>query len=199
MDLNLFFTPYPLGTIRCRVILVFNFEDALGKPEEKWGFNSRTAKYLRSLWQSKFWTGSEGETLLVASQDLSSAEWILLMGLGNRTSLNNEIFARSLKESGRILGKLGITDVGTCIPNVDDNEENYPSRFEKSLLKIINAFLSEYKDSLDICFRVVASTEQKFLKEMKSIAALLEGKLDEIKTFNIEFQNNENPLSAAQI
>ncbi|MFC1884737.1 M17 family peptidase N-terminal domain-containing protein [Thermodesulfobacteriota bacterium] len=199
MDLNLFFSPYPLGTIKCRVILVFNFEDAPGKPEEKWGFNSRTARYLRSLWQSKFWTGSKGETLLVASKDLGSAEWILLMGLGNRTSFNNKILEDSLRESGKILGKLGITDIGTFIPSMDDNDENYPNYFEESLLIMINAFLSEYKDSLDVCFRIVASIEQKILKKMKSIAVSLEGKLDEIEAFNIEFQNNENSLSAAQI
>jgi hypothetical protein len=200
VNLNLFFTSYPLGILKRRALLLFCFEEPNGKPDVTWGFNSRTANYLRSLWDSKFWTGKESEDFLVSCRDLGNAEWILLLGLGKRASLNRERFVNRLRDSGRILGRLGIEDFGVYIPVIDDCEEGYACYLEESIMHILNALLQGYYNGPDRNIDIASSLDHEFISMMRSRVISLERKLEAIPAkHTIEFQGSETAFSSVRV
>ena len=200
INLNLSFTRYPIGTAKRRALLFFCFEESLRNPDEKWGFNSRTSKYLRSLWIRNFWTGEEGEILLVSCKDLGNAEWILLMGLGKRALFNEEIFQDRLREAGKTLRRLRIDDFGLYLPVINEFEEECLSHFLKSLTSVIKAFELECDSGLSQNLWITVSIEDEIMKIMKSGMLHFERELEKtVDGFNYEFQGDEVFLNSARM
>ena len=173
MKLDLRFTPRPLETLWCEVVVAFVFKDAVNRGDGVSGLDDKTSGYLSCLWKRGFWTALEGESLLVASQDMIKADKILLKGLGSRAGYRLENFAERLEEIGDTLERIGVKDIGIRIPVLEEFEGGYHSQLRLACEHLVTPFLLRHGDEPDFLLKIVVSMDDKFFTKLDPTAQLL--------------------------
>jgi hypothetical protein len=173
MKLDLRFTPRPLETLWCEVVVAFVFKDTANSGDGVSGLDDKTSGYLSSLWKKGFWTGIEGESLLVASQGMIKADKMLLKGLGSCAVYRLENFAERLEEIGDTLERMGVRDFGIRISVVEGFEGGYHSQLRLACEHLVTPFLLRHGDETDFLLKIVVSVDDKFFTKLEPTVQLL--------------------------
>ena len=167
MKLDLRFTARPLEEVWCEIVVAFVFEGAVENGDCAFGIDAKTLGYLSSLKKRGFWTGEEGDTLLVASQDMIKADKILLKGLGARRDFTPGLVSHRMKEIGIALHKMAVSDIGIGIPVVQGEGFEYTSMFEAAYVHLVEPFLINHGDD-DFLLKIVFSVNADQIDELES-------------------------------
>jgi hypothetical protein len=173
MKIDLRFTARQLEDLWCQAVVAFVFEEPFHKSDKVFGIDEKTSGYLTYLWESRFWTGADGETLLLASQDKLKAGKIFLKGLGKRDDLKVQTIPDRVGEIGNALLKLKIDDFGAFIPTVESDEFESVDCYLKACRKLVEPYVEKHRDVEDFQLKVVFSLDDVFLKKLNSTAKLL--------------------------
>ena len=160
MRLDLRFSDRPLESLWCQAVaaLVFQGPNLTGGMLS--GLNEKMAGFLTNLEEKGFWTGSRGETLLLASQDAIRAEKILLKGLGEGVDYDTHLLVNHIREVGTAFDKMGIKEFGIHIPIFEGLEEEYPSHLEICARQLVNPFLQNHRGESDFILKIIFSVEK---------------------------------------
>lgn len=160
MRLDLRFSDRPLESLWCQAVaaLVFQGPNLTGGVLS--GLNEKMAGFLTNLEEKGFWTGSRGETLLLASQDAIRAEKILLKGLGEGVDYDTHLLVNHIREVGTAFDKMGIKEFGIHIPIFEGLEEEYPSHLEICARQLVNPFLQNHRGESDFILKIIFSVEK---------------------------------------
>ena len=195
MKLDLRFTPRPLETLWCEVVVAFVFKGAVKGGDGFSGLDDKTSGYLSYLWKRGFWTGLQGENLLVASQDMIKANKILVKGLGSRASYSLENLVERLGETGDTLERMGVRDIGIRIPVVEGFEGGYHSHIELACEHLVAPFLLRHGDKPDFLLKLVVTMDHKFFAKLDLTAESLKRHFLSRLEHTIIFDNKTDNVS----
>lgn len=137
------------------------------------GLNDKMAGFLSYLEEKGFWTGTRGETILLASQDAIRANKILLKGLGERVGYDSRDLADRVSEVSATCDRIHIREFGIHIPIVEGFEEEYPSHLELSARHLADPFLRTHQNESDFMLKIIFSVMKCPSDILKPIAARL--------------------------
>jgi len=169
MKLDLRFTARPLVEVWCETVVAFVFEGAVENGDRAFGLDVKTMGYLSSLKKRGFWTGEEGDTLLVASQGMIKANKILLKGLGARRYFTPGLVSHRMKEIGIALDKMAVSDIGIRIPVAQGESFESTSMFEAACVHLVEPFLISHGDEPDFLLKIVFSVNADQIGELESM------------------------------
>ena len=160
MRLDLRFSDRPLECLWCEAVvaLVFKGPDLPGGMLS--GLDDKMAGFLAYLEEKGFWTGTRGETILLASQNAIRADKIMLKGLGESTDCDTKALADRVREVGTTFDRVDIREFGIHIPVVEGFEEEYPSHLELSARHLVAPFLKSHQNESDIMLKIVFSVKK---------------------------------------
>lgn len=167
MKLDLRFTNRPLEDLWCDTVIAFVFQGAVQNRNGITGLDAKTSGTLTALAEKGFWTGVEGETLLVPSQDMIKAHKMLLKGLGSYSRYGIDLFVEKVREVGTTLDRLAVNDVGIRIPVNEGAESEYHLYVETACVHLVDTFLSGHKDKDDFLLKLVVSLEDAFVVDIE--------------------------------
>lgn len=159
MKLDLRFTARPLEELWCDTVIAFVFQGALCNGNGVLGLDVKTSGALTALKKKGFWTGVEGETLLVPSQNMIKAEKILLKGLGVHSRYSKDLLIEKVKEVGSALDRIEVNDIGIRIPFKEGAEPEYPSYVETTCSHLVDFFLSQHEKEAGFLLKLVVSLD----------------------------------------
>lgn len=168
MKLDMRFTARGLEDLWCQTVVVLVFQGPAGKADGVSGLDKKTSGYLTYLWERGFWTGANGDMLLLASQNMIKADKILLKGLGVRSEYSIELLTKRIKEIGIALDGLGVNDIGIHIPVVKGLAVDFFLQLESACVHLVDTFLVRYKDDPGFLLKVVVSVNRGFISGLKS-------------------------------
>ncbi|MBW2117742.1 MAG: hypothetical protein JRH09_07465 [Deltaproteobacteria bacterium] len=173
MKLDLRFTARPLEEIWCEIIIAFVFEGAVENGDCAFGIDAKTLGYLTSLKERGFWTGEEGDTLLVASQGMIKANKILLKGLGARRDFTPGLLSNRIKETGIAVDKMAVSDIGIRIPVAQGEGFEHTSMLEAACVHLVEPFLINHGDESDFLLKIVFSVNADQIGDLESTVSPL--------------------------
>ncbi len=158
MKLDLRFVHVPLEELWCEVVAALVFEESFESQGPVYALDTRTGGYLSFLSESGFWMGSEGSTLLLASEKKIRSDKIMLRGLGPRANCSPESFVSHVAELGNSLALLRCHDLGVWIPSPGEPGEESNALFRDSCEILLNAYLERQGDNAqDFFLKIVFS------------------------------------------
>jgi cytosol aminopeptidase family protein len=195
MKLDLRFTTRPLEEIWCETAVAFVFIGPSGEWEGASGLDAKTSGFLASLKEKGFWAGDEGDTLLVASQDMIKADRILLQGCGGRAGWSMEAMGRMAEEVGVALNRMAGRDIGVNIPVLKGMEKEYHSHLEEACIHMVDPFRAGHGDDPDFLLKVVFSVDESQIDRLElrleNLRERLSAELD--CTLLFERQDGQHP------
>jgi len=158
MRLDLRFVNVPLEELWCEVVAALVFEEPFESQGPVYSLDTRTGGYLSFLCESGFWMGSEGSTLLLASEKKIRSDKIVLRGLGSRAHCSPESFVGHVAELGNSLALLKCHDLAVWIPLLGGPVEEAGALFRGSCETLLNSYLErEGNDAEGFLVKVVFS------------------------------------------
>ena len=121
--------------------------------------NEKMGGFLSDLQGRGFWTGSRGESILVASQDAIRAEKILLKGLGESRDYNVQLLVSHIREVGSTFNKMEVNEFGIHIPVFQGLEEEHISHLEICARQVANPFFQCHRGESDFTLKIIFSVE----------------------------------------
>jgi len=149
----------PLEELLCDTVVAFAFQGIVHNGNGILGLDIKTSGTLSDLVKKGFWTGVEGETLLVPSQNMIKAEKILLKGLGAYSNYSKDLLGEKVKEIGSALDRIEVNDIGIRIPVKEGLETEYPSFIETVCSHLVDFFLSRHEKEAGFLLKLVVSSD----------------------------------------
>ncbi len=168
MKLDLRFTVRPIENIWCDTLVALVFQGPFSKGNGVSGLDIKTSGGISSLWEKGFWTGTEGETLLVASQKMIPADKILLKGLGDHSGYGMECLSERVRELADTLVRMKINNLAFKIPINDEEESEYGSYVKSSCIHLVDSFLEKHGDEDDFILKIVVVLYKSFAQDIES-------------------------------
>jgi hypothetical protein len=159
MKLDLRFSDRPLESLWCKAVAALVFQGPDLTEGALFGLNEKMAGFLSHLQEKGFWTGSRGETVLLASQDAIRAEKILLKGLGESTDYDVQLLVSHIREVGTTFNKMEIKEFGIHIPVLQGSEEDQASHLEICARQVANPFFQNHRGESDFLLKIIFSVE----------------------------------------
>ncbi len=185
MRLEIRFSNRPLESLICPAVVILTFSD----PDLQKGMLSGLYDRMRGFWpsleQADFWSGARGETLLLASEGLISADKILLKGLGESTAFDTINLTDRVGEVGAALDGIGVREFGISIPAVADSEEAYASQLELAASYLVEPFLENHQDDAHFKLKIIFSLGAFPLAALTPVILRLRGNFAFIKNLFI--------------
>jgi hypothetical protein len=157
MRLEIRFSNRPLESLVCPAVAILTFSN----PDSEKGMPSGLYDRMRGFWpcleETDFWSGARGETLLLASDGLISADKILLKGLGESTAFDAINLTDRVGEVGAALDGIGVREFGISIPTEADFEEAYASQLELAARHLVEPFLENHQDDAHYRLKIIFS------------------------------------------
>ena len=182
MRLEIRFSNRPLEGLFCQAVVILTFSDPAdlqkGMPS---GLYDRIRGFWPSLEEADFWSGARGETLLLASEGLISADKILLKGLGESTAFDAINLTDRVGEVGAALDGIGVREFGISIPGIADSEEAYASQLELAARHLVEPFLGNHQDDAHYRLKIVFSLGAFPLATLTPVILRLRGSFSFIK------------------
>lgn len=190
MRLDLRFSDRPLESLWCEAVvaLVFQGPDLLGGMLS--GLNDKMTGFLTYLEEKGFWTGTRGETILLASQDAIRADKILLKGLGESADYDTKDLADQVREVSATFDKIDIREFGIHIPIVERLEEEYPNHLELSARHLVDPFLQNHQNEPDFMLKIIFSVEKCTRDILNPVASRLREYFVSLLDFSIVISLN---------
>ncbi len=173
MKLDLRFTARPLEDLWCDTVVAFVFQGPDGNGTGVPAIDVKTSGTLSALGEKGFWTGVEGETLLVPSQDMIKADKILLRGLGAQDNYSLNFLGEEAKALGRALDRMTVNDIGIQVPVKEGAEQEYRSYIGTACTNLVDLFLSRHKDEDDFLLKMVVSVDDAFIAGLEPVVRQL--------------------------
>lgn len=183
MKLDLRFSDRPLESLWCQAVAALVFQGPDLTEGALFGLNEKMAGFLSELQERGFWTGSRGESILVASQDAIRAEKILLKGLGESRDYDVQLLVSHIREVGSTFNKMEINEFGIHIPVFRGLEEEHASHLEICARQVANPFFQHHRGESDFTLKIIFSVENYTGKILRPIA----GRLREYFDLQAEF------------
>ena len=183
MKLDLRFSDRPLESLWCQAVAALVFQGPDLTEGALFGLNEKMAGFLSQLQKRGFWTGSRGESILVASQDAIRAEKILLKGLGESRDYDVKLLVTHIREVGSTFNKMEINEFGIHIPVFQGLEEEHASHLEICARQVANPFFQHHRRESDFMLKIIFSVENYAGKVLRAVA----GRLREYFDLQAEF------------
>ncbi|MFZ0449344.1 MAG: M17 family peptidase N-terminal domain-containing protein [Desulfatiglandaceae bacterium] len=177
MKLDLRFVNVPLEELWCEVVAALVFEEPFESQGPIYALDTKTGGYLSFLSEGGFWMGSEGSTLLLASEKKIRSDKIVLRGLGPRADCSPESFVGHVAELGNALALLKCHDLGVWIPCPGESGKKLDVLFRGACETLLNAYLEKEGDNAQDSFlKVVFSMPHGSPIDLEKTAAFLRKK-----------------------
>jgi hypothetical protein len=173
MKLDLRFSDRPLESLWCQAVAALVFQGPDLTKGALYGLNEKMAGFLSQLQERGFWTGSRGESILVASQDAIRAEKILLKGLGEIRDYDVQLLVSHIREVGSTFNKMGINEFGMHIPVFQGLEKEHVSHLEICARQLANPFFEHHRGESDFMLKIIFSVENYTGKVLRPLAGRL--------------------------
>jgi hypothetical protein len=196
MKLDLRFSDRPLESLWCQAVAALVFRGPDLTEGALFRLNEKMAGFLSQLQERGFWTGSRGESILVASQDAIRAEKILLKGLGESRDYDVQLLVSHIREVGSTFNKMEINEFGIHIPVFQGLEEEHASHLEICARQVANPFFQHHRRESDFMLKIIFSVENYSGKVLRALAGRLREYFDLQAEFSVvidlesEQQNN---------
>lgn len=146
-------SPGPIEDIEGEVLVLFHFEDM---PAPR-GFLGRVDWFLggrisRLISQERF-SGAKGSTLLLFIGRKIRAGWVLVLGLGGRSQLEEETFCRGSLQVAEALGSLRLSQVIVAPPY--ETLDTLPGEAAEDFLQWILWALSEQTPAPELSLTIL--------------------------------------------
>lgn len=198
MKLDLRFSDRPLESLWCQAVAALVFQGPDLTEGALFGLNEKMAGFLSELKERGFWTGSRGESILVASQDAIRAEKILLKGLGESRDYDVKLLVSHIREVGSTFNKMEINEFGIHIPVLRGLEEEHASHLEICARQVANPFFQHHRGESDFTLKIIFSVENYTGKVLRPIAGRLREYFDLQAEFSVvidlESEHQSNTL-----
>ena len=193
MKLDLRFTARPLEDLWCDTVVAFGFQEHYTQENGISGIDVKTSGGLTRLLKNGFWTGADGETLLIASENMIRADKILLKGLGAPSDYSAENLSVRIRELAGALGRMSINDFAIRIPVTEESEPEYCSYIESTCTDLVDSFLAQHEDNDDFFLKILVSLEDTFVQGLeKTIRQLKEHFMSKLDYSIIIDRTNKN-------
>jgi hypothetical protein len=193
MKLDLRFTARPLEDLWCDTVVAFVFQEHYTQENGISGLDVKTSGGLTRLLKNGFWTGADGETLLIASENMIKADKILLKGLGAPSGYSTENLSVRIRELANALGRMSINDFAIRIPVTEESESEYCSYIESACTDLVDSFLAQHEDDDDFFLKILVSLEDTFVQGLeKTIRQLKEHFMSKLDYSIIIDRTNKN-------
>ena len=193
MKLDLRFAARPLEDVWCEIVVALVFGGTIANGDWAFGIDAKTSGFLTSLKERGFWTGAEGDTLLVASQGMITANKILLKGLGSRRDFTPGLLSERIKETGIAVDKMAVSDIGIRIPVIQGEGFEYISMLEAACVHLVEPFLINHGDEPDFLLKIVFSVNAGQIDGLESVVRPLKehfrSRLDHTIVFDRKVEN----------
>ena len=157
MRLELRFSKRPLEGLSCQAVVILAFSD----PDLPKGNLTSLYDMMKGFWpdlyKTGFWTGTPGETLLLASQGMIGADKILLKGLGERAVFDTIALTDRMAEVGATLDGIGVRNFGIHIPIVAATDDAHSSHLELAARHLVEPFLEHHGGETDFTLKMIFS------------------------------------------
>jgi len=173
MKLDLRFSDRPLESLWCQAVAALVFQGPDLTQGALFGMNQKMAGFLSILQKRGFWTGSRGETILLASQDAIRAEKILLKGLGESSDYDVELLVSHIREVGSTFNKMGINEFGIHIPVFQGLEKKNASHLEICARQVANPFFQQHRGESNFMLKIIFSVEDYTGEVLRAVAGRL--------------------------
>ena len=167
MKLDLRFTTRPLEYLWCDAVVAFIFQGPYRQENGIPGLDAKTSGGITHLSEKGFLTGSDGETLLIASQNRIRAQRILLKGLGSPSEYSKENLSSRILDLARDLKRMAINDFAIRIPNTEASEVEYCSYIESSCTGLVDFFLAQHESNDDFIFKMLVSVDDTVVQDLE--------------------------------
>ncbi len=181
MRLEIRFSNRPLESLLCPAVVILTFSDPDLEKGMPCGLYDRMRGFWPCLEETDFWRGARGETLLLASEGLISADKILLKGLGESTAFDAINLTDRVGEVGAALDGIGVREFGISIPTATDSEEAYASQLELAARHLVEPFLENHQDDAHFKLKIVFSLGTFPLATLTPVISRLRGNFASIK------------------
>jgi hypothetical protein len=155
MRLEFRFSKRPLEGLSCQAVVILAFSDPDWPKGDLASLYGRMTGLWPDLEKTGFWSGAPGETLLLASQGVISADKILLKGLGEKTVFDTIDLTDRMAEIGAALDGIGVRDFGIHVPFVADSDEAHAKHLELAASSLVEPFLEHHRSEADFTLRIV--------------------------------------------
>jgi hypothetical protein len=198
MKLDLRFSDRPLESLWCQAVAALVFQGPDLTDGALSGLNEKMARFLSDLQEKGFWTGSRGETVLLASQDAIRAEKILLKGLGESTDYDAKLLVSHIREVGTTFNKMEIKEFGIHIPVFEGSDEEHASHLEMCARQVANPFFQHHRGESDFTLKIIFSVENCTDEILGPVAGRLREYFDLQADFSVvidlEGENQSNTI-----
>jgi len=168
MKLDLRFTARPLEALWCDTVvaLVFQSPSRFGRGVS--GLDLKTSGVLTRLRQQGFLTGENGETLLIAAQNMIRADKILLKGLGLHSDYGVECLSKRTIELGNTLLRMAINDIAMQIPVAEDSTPAHSAYIESACTQLVDCFLMKHEKNDNFILKIVVTSDEPWGHDFES-------------------------------
>lgn len=187
MKLDLRFTSVPLGDLECDTLIVFAFQGSLQNIKGTSDLDAKTWGMLAGLREKGFWSGIEGETLLVPSQNMLKAKKVLVKGLGVNADYGRKVLAKGVKDVSHTLDRMKVCDMAIRIPVMEGTVIEYCACVEIACIQLLNPFLSRHKDERDFLLRIMVSLDAMSIHHLEKTVARLRAHFNSKINYTIIF------------
>jgi hypothetical protein len=149
------------------------------------------ANSLTHLEEKGFWTGEDGERLLLATQKAIRAEKVLLVGLGTEPDVDVDRVERRMAEIGTALRKLKVRDIGIRVPMTKRRETEYADDLEVAVHHLVRPMIEEHGEDPDFIFKVVFSMDTFFQGSLKPLADRLRTDYESILSLSLLIERDQ--------
>jgi hypothetical protein len=190
MKLDLRFTARPLEDVWCDTVIGFVFQDSIGNGNGVPGLDAKTSGALSKLGEKGFWTGVEGETLLLPSQDMIKADKILLQGLGVQSDYSINFLAEKIEALCSTLERMAVNDISIRIPVKGGEESEYPSYVEAACKHLVDFFLPRHQEEAGFLLKLIVSLDDMFLADLEPTIRQLKEHFESRLDYTIVFDRS---------
>lgn len=181
MRLEIRFSNRSLESLLCPAVVILTFSDSGSKRGMPSGLYDKMRGFWPSLEEADFWSGARGETLLLASEGLISADKILLKGLGESKAFDAVNLTDRVGEVGAALDGIGVREFGISIPTAADSAEAYASQLELAARHLVEPFLENHQDDAHFKLKIIFSLGAFPLAALTQVILRLRGHFASIK------------------
>ncbi|RLC31939.1 MAG: hypothetical protein DRH37_01890 [Deltaproteobacteria bacterium] len=191
MELDLRFTSRPLEELWCDAVVAFMFEGAVSNGSGIAGLDYKTSGFLASLVRKGFFTGTEGEILLVASQGMIRAGKILLKGLGRHGGYGPEVLSGSVREVAASLERLAVNEFGIRIPATGGGDARYLTDIRTACGELVDFFVDRHRDEADFFLKIVVSLNRVLCADLESMVGRMKAHFGNRLNYSVAFDRTE--------
>ena len=185
MKLDLRFSDRPLESLWCEAVAALVFQGPDLTDGALSGLNEKMARFLSDLQEKGFWTGSRGETVLLASQDAIRAEKILLKGLGDSSDYDEKLLVSHIREVGTTFHKMEIREFGIHIPVLEGSEGEHAFHLEMCARQVAHPFFQHHRGDPDFTLKIIFSVENCTDESLGPVAGRLREYFDLQADFSV--------------